>query len=314
MSVVINFYNDVDNVDMAPFALAKQNYQNYEVILVDDGSTDGTLDGILAKYKNLLPISKIIKNDFPVGLKKARNQGVKSAEGDIIVTLDLHTTFDEDFLKRIVSVFNANSDVAAVGALILPYGKKWFHDGFGTFSRVLFSLRKLFKNYDYVFGTAAAYKSKILEKIGYLSEGKVVEDTDASWRIRKEGFKIFTLEDNVVYHKGPQSAKNFFKTFIRDGLRAGVLLTKYKTKVLYPQFLGRILFLPLTILLFLLIPYPSFLFACGVTVFLFLLGAFATKRLTNAFNFLVITLAYVVASTTSIYLGFFHNLSKSDQL
>lgn len=308
MSVVINFYNEVANVGMAPLALTKQNYNNFEVIFVDDGSTDGTMQQILKKYKHKLPRIRIIRNDFPVGLRKARNQGVKSAKGSIIITLDLHTTFDESFLKRIATSFATKNEIAAVGALVLPYGEKWFHDGFRTFNKALFLLRKRFKNYDYVFGTAAAYRTKVLEEIGYLSDGEIVEDVDASWKIKREGYTVLTLENNVVLHKGPQSSGKFFKTFLRDGLRLAMLLKEYKRKIIYPQSLARVLILPLLIILFVVFPMESLVLVCAVALSFLLVGYFMTRSLRRAVNFLAVTITYVLASSLFVYLGAFLSL------
>lgn len=303
MSVVINFYNEVANVDMASLALSKQNYHDFEVIFVDDGSTDGTMQQILNKYKHKLPRIKVIRNDFPVGLRKARNQGVKSAEGNIIITLDLHTTFDDSFLKKIVTAFSTNNEVAAVGALVLPYGRSWFHDGFRTFNKILFLFRKRFRHYNYVFGTAAAYRADALEKIGYLSEGNIVEDVDASWKIKKQGYRLLTLADNMIFHKGPQLFGKFLKTFIRDSLRLALLLKKYKLKIIYPQSFLRLVVLPLLVLLILLFPLESLFIIWGSIVLLLLTGYFTTRRLKMAFYFLLITIIYIIVSSIFTYLG-----------
>jgi len=304
VSIVINFHNEIENVDMAPLALTKQNYQNFEVIFVDDGSTENTLNLILKKYQSKLPKIKLLCNAFPVGLRKARNQGVRVARGEIIITLDLHTTFDESFIKRIVSAFATHNDVAAVGALILPYGDRWFHYGFGTLNRVILSFRRLFRNYHFVFGTAAAYRADVLDKIGYLSEGEIVEDVDASWKIRKEGYTILTLEDNIVLHKGPQSFKKFLKTFIRDGIRLALLLRKYKRKIIYPQSFLRISVVPLLILFLLFFPFYTVSIICGIALFLLLLGYVVSKQLKNAFSFLIISIIYMIIISLSTNLGF----------
>jgi GT2 family glycosyltransferase len=288
---------------MAPFHLSKQSYRNFEVVLVDDGSTDGTLSQILDIYKTCFSKIKVIRNDSPVGLRKARNQGVKSAEGSIIVTLDLHTTFDEYFIERIVNAFSTDTQIAAVGALILSYGNRWFHGGFRVFNKALFLFRKRFSNYDYVFGTAAAYDAKVLEKIGFLSESDIVEDVDASWRIRKEGYKLLTVNDNVVFHKGPMKFSDFLKSFLRDGMRVAILLRRHKTKILYPQSLLRFLFLPLSVVVFFLFPIASLIAIFGVSLALLITGHMLAQNMKTALHFLLVTLLYVVLTSVSLYVA-----------
>ncbi len=194
---------------------------------------------------------------MPLGLRKARNQGVKAASGYLTITLDLHTTFDPLFLQRIVRVLNSSNKIGAVGAKILPYGGKWHHSGYEVFSNAVFKFRKLFKKYEFVFGTAAAYRSDVLKNINYLSEGEVIEDVDASWKITKAGFSIITLSDNMVYHKGPQDFHSLSKSFVRDGIRASIIFMQHKSQIVYPQSFLRFLWLPVLLLVAVLFPLQT---------------------------------------------------------
>lgn len=313
MSVVINFHNEVRNIDMAPLALTKQTYRFFEVILVDDGSTDETATAILDRYGDLLPNIKLIKIEKPLGLRPARNLGVKNSRGDIIITLDLHTTFDCNFLEKIVREFSNDEKIGAVGSLILPYGDRWFICGMRAVEKILFKIRKKIKKYNYVYGTAAAYNAKALKEIDYLSTGKLVEDVDASWRLTKSGWKILNIEENVVFHKGSyDSFKEFLSKLFSAGVRMAFLLSKYKDRIIYPQSLMRIM-LPLIILL--LLTSPFILLLLMINYFLGLTSVFIKICKENIKNSLIGTIIFLLLiffSSIGLYYGFIAIVTGKD--
>jgi len=304
VSVVINFYNEAKNVDMAPLALSKQTYRNFEVILIDDGSTDRTAELILEKYGSMLPCIKLIRIEKPRGLRPARNLGVKNAKGDIIITLDLHTTFDQRFIERIVTIFDEDKKVGAIGSVILPYGDKWFNCGMCAVEKLLFKIREKVQRYNYVYGTAAAYDAKALAKIGYLSTGKIVEDTDASWKLVENGWKILVAEDNLVFHKGSaRSFKGFLKKLFVGGVRAAFLLSKYKTKLFYPQNLARILF-PFFIILSLIYPFASLFLAIVYCLgFTFAFVIISKEAISSSLLGMISSLLLIFVSSLGLYYG-----------
>jgi len=304
VSVVINFRNEAENIDMAPLALSRQTYRNFEVILVDDGSTDRTAELTLEKYGTLLPNVTLIKVGKCLGLRPARNLGVKKSRGDIIITLDFHTTFDQKFIERIVKVFTDNEKVGAVGSLILPYGNEWFNRGMRVIEKFLFKLRRLIRGYNYIFGTAAAYRAKALREIGYLSTSNIVEDVDASWKLAKCGWDILIAEDNLVFHKGSyKTFGGFLRKLFVGGVRGAFLLSRYKKKLFYPQYLIRFL-LP-----FILIPLFLFPFILPLLMVIYLLvGTFvfiliSKESIRNSLLGIIIFLLMIVIFSLGLYYG-----------
>ncbi len=303
VSAVINYYNEKTNVDFAMFSLARQTYDNIEVILVDDCSTDGTTEEILEKYNSLLRL-RVINPGKHIGLRPARNLGVKAAAGQIIVTLDLHVKFDDLFIERIVHAFNMNPNLGAVGCLLLGTGDKWFNKGFNALEGFFFKIRANLTSYKYVFGGAAAFNSKILKSIGYLSENEVTEDEDISWRLQKAGWGVLLLKANIVYHKEPTTFKNFVKKLALIGLRATPVLTKFKSKLIYPQNLVRFFVLPLFLILLLilkpelmLVLVPAF-FASFVVIF-----ALDKSGMKKACCGSLVTAFFIVLTTMGFYYG-----------
>jgi len=106
LSVIIPTYNESDVVSDCLDSLAKQSYKDFEVIVVDDGSTDKTWD-LLSKLEKDNPLEKrnlrleILKQQHE-GPGAARNLGVSKAKGEILVFIDADMTFDSNFLKSLV--------------------------------------------------------------------------------------------------------------------------------------------------------------------------------------------------------------------
>lgn len=277
--MVINFYNEAENIHMAPLSLSKQTYVNFEVILVDDGSTDGTAALLLDSYEHLLPKVKLFTNKTNLGLRPARNLGVKKASGGIIITLDIHTTFNEDFIQKIVDQFNSNPKLGAVGSLVLPLESKWYAKGMGTLSLFFFLIRQRMRKYTWVNGGSAAYRTKALEDIAYLSENEVAEDVDASWKLIDKSWGVIILEDNIVFHKSTyQSFSHFFKLFFFGGVRTTYLLFKHKKQALFPQSLATFLFFPVVFLLLFLSPWLFVSLLLGYLVGFTLTLSYLTKQ------------------------------------
>src|SRR3989344_5665137 len=114
VSVVIPTYNEEDVIADCLESLAKQNFRDFEVIVVDDGSTDKT-PSVLSECQNpkSLPYRQagkfqILKQDH-LGAGAARNFGAKKAKGEILVFVDADMTFEKNFLKKLISPILAGS-------------------------------------------------------------------------------------------------------------------------------------------------------------------------------------------------------------
>jgi len=310
VSVVINYYNEKDNVDLAFKSLASQTYHDFEVILVDDGSTDGTTEKILGGYGNLLNVHviRLIKN---IGLRPARNMGVRNAKGCIIITLDMHVQFDSFFLERIVKAFNENSKIGACGCLVLGMGDSWFNKGFRYMEEFSFKIRARSGSYKYVFGAAAAFRSEIFELIGYLSENEITEDEDISWRLAKAGWDVRLLKDNVVYHKEPSRFVDFTKKLFNIGLRAAPVLLKHKSMLIRPQNSIRFIALPLCIIFLSLIKveFVFFLFLCYL-VCIPVIFVLTRNEFKKAFYVIPILILFIFFTTAGFYYGLMLNILK----
>ncbi|MDO1501265.1 glycosyltransferase family 2 protein [Winogradskyella maritima] len=117
ISVVIPVYNKAAFVEATLKSIADQSYENFEIIIVNDGSTDDSLDCIEAffnsteKKLNYNIISQVNK-----GLSNARNTGIEHCNGKLVFFLDADDFWHEEFLKRMVYLFNIYPDTNCFGS------------------------------------------------------------------------------------------------------------------------------------------------------------------------------------------------------
>jgi glycosyltransferase involved in cell wall biosynthesis len=112
VSVVIPCYNDKEYIEETVQSVLDQTFQDFEIIIVDDGSDKGTKK-VLFSLKN----EKIqIITQINQGLSSARNNGIKEAKGDYILTLDSDDTFDSAFLEKAVVILDKHQNIGAVSS------------------------------------------------------------------------------------------------------------------------------------------------------------------------------------------------------
>lgn len=181
------------------------------IVVVDNGSTDGSLQKLLKvsrKNRKLL----IIQNRQNFGFGKAANMGIKKAlamGADRIALLNPDLVFEPSFLDKLVA---NKADLVQV-ALKFQRGRKWIYDFGGKINWVLGRTYHLettnptnrfeYAPIDYVSGGATLIKSSVFEKIGFFDEGYFLyyEDVDFSLRARAAGFKLTMDRDIIVEHK-----------------------------------------------------------------------------------------------------------------
>jgi len=221
-SIIIPTFNSIKFIKSCLDSIFTQNYQDIEVIIVDNGSKDGTVDFMRKNYPQLI----VVKNDKNLGACKARNQGIESAKSTWILVLDCDIILEKDFFAKILkAINNLPPQIAMIQPKILNTDTKTIYSTGIFFS----SLRRFydigkgkidngqFSNSKYVFGAcsaAAVYKKQMLEEIkedsGYFDERFffLVEDVDLSWRAQRKGWKALYYPGAVCYHSGDSSFTN----------------------------------------------------------------------------------------------------------
>jgi cellulose synthase/poly-beta-1,6-N-acetylglucosamine synthase-like glycosyltransferase len=224
VSIIILTYNSERTIDDCIESVMKLNYpkDEMEVIVVDGGSTDKTLD-ILKEY----PV-KIIKHKKK-GFASSRNIGLHSAKGEIIVFTDSDCIVDVNWLKELLRCFN--SHIGAVGGPCLPPKTNTFGycvSALGYPGGGLASVFNKFNETKELSTCNFAMRREILNEIGYFDESFVYggEDTDFVRRIQKK-YKLFFNPKAIVYHRPRERLVDFIKWWIRRGKGDVELHKKY---------------------------------------------------------------------------------------
>jgi len=211
ISIVIVGYNAGKYLSLCLDSIYNQTYRNFEVIFVNNGSTDYTAS-ILKSY----PDVRIVKNKDNKGFCFANNQGIKIARGMYILSLNSDIVLDNNFLLEMkkaaeanyVALFGAkmlNSDGKTIDStgLVLSRYYRFFDRGSGEIERGQYDERLD------IFGPCAAaalYKKEMLEDIKHNGEYFdedfffLAEDFDLSWRARKKGWKARFVPTAICYH------------------------------------------------------------------------------------------------------------------
>jgi GT2 family glycosyltransferase len=201
-------------------SIFKQQYQDFETIVVDNGSPDGTIDFIKKNH----PAVKLIVNKENLGASCARNQGIRAASGEWILTLDCDVVLENGFLKEIMEFAKDRKDLVGIiqPKILTQDAKRIFSCGIGTcglrrFYDIGYNLTDATRfNVDVsVFGAccaAALYRRKTLEelkdKYGYFDERFffLFEDADLSWRAQKKGWECLYYPKARCFHVGNSSS------------------------------------------------------------------------------------------------------------
>jgi len=214
VSIIILNYNGKIFLDECLTSIFNTKYENFEIILVDNGSSDGSVEYVKEKYgeKEKLRILALNKN---MGFAKGNNEGFKIAKGEYIIFLNNDVRVEENWLKELVKVMEENSNIgAAQPKILLDDGihidaAGCFIDYMGrVYQRGVFEKDKgQYNSMDEVFyakGAAIIVKRKVLEEVGVFDPNYFLyyEETDLCWRIWLKGYKVVYVQNSIIYHKG----------------------------------------------------------------------------------------------------------------
>jgi len=207
-------------------SIKKQTFKEFEVIFVDNGSTDGSSEWVAEHYGDFVTI---VQNEQNRGFAEGNNQGILRARGRYMVLINNDTVLKDDFLEELMKPAVNNSDVGMCASKILFYdnpsvidatGQLLYWDGLNR-QKGHFEVDNGKYNVDceilFPPGCGSLYKKEMLEEIGLFDEDFFAygEDTDLGLRARIAGWKCVYVHRAVIYHKRSGSTGEYsaFKAF-----------------------------------------------------------------------------------------------------
>lgn len=219
-SIIIVNWNGKLHLPNCLDSLKTQTFRDFEIILVDNGSSDGSLEFVIEHY----PWVKTVSLSANQGFAGGNNSGLPHASGEYIITLNNDTEADPCWLEELVSVADENPAVGMVASRICSYddhdlidslGVKICRDGMsrGAFRLQRFSRLELGRTEGILMPSACAalYRRSMIEAIGFFDEEffAYCEDTDLGLRGRRAGWEALLARDAVIYHKYSQTGGTF---------------------------------------------------------------------------------------------------------
>lgn len=210
VSVIIVNWNGEALLQECLESLRRQTYRHFEVILVDNASTDGSVDFIRQQF----PEAKLIRLEQNRGFAGGNIEGLRVAKGDYIALLNNDAVVEASWLAELVAVMNADSRVGICASKLVNYfdpeqidcaGDGCATSGHG-YKRGNGLAAGLYQTQEYVFGACAGavlYRRAMIDDIGFLDPDFFIqcEDTDLNFRAKLMEWKCVYVPTAVALHR-----------------------------------------------------------------------------------------------------------------
>lgn len=244
VSIVILNFNAGDLLLDCVESILKTNYDNYEVILVDNASKDNSHKKCKEKFKQIT----LIENNKNLGYCEGNNVGIRKAKGEHVVILNPDTIVEPNWLNELIKSFNTHGKglyqpkflATTNPKMLLSTGNMIQLFGFG-YSRSKGELDKnQFDNHEiigYASGTCLFTSTEIIKKLEMFDPFLFAfhDDLDLGWRAAQRGIKSYYVPKSIVYHpiEGYSFKWSPFKFYLMERNRLYCLLTHYSRSTLY---------------------------------------------------------------------------------
>lgn len=243
--IILNHNGEKELKECLP-SLKKQTYKNFEVILVDNASTDNSVNFV----KDNFPWVKIVKNSRNLGFCEGNNIGAKHAKGDYLIFLNQDTKVDDHWLEELMSTVTSDAFVGLCGCKILRFDGKTL-DSIGAYIDIFGfpqTPESVYRMDNHRQGTTMEVfipsgpcfiiKRDVWKKIGGFDPLYFcyMENIDLGWRARLAGYKVVTNLRAIVYHKGgtiTRKMRHAHKKYLTERNTLRTLLKNYQISTLF---------------------------------------------------------------------------------
>ena len=221
ISVIIVNYNGKKLLENCLESLFKTDYNNFEVILVDNNSTDGSMEFVTKNYPKII----VIKLDSNKGFAEPNNIGAKIAKGEYLLFLNNDTVTTTNFISEMVKVLEKDEKIAICQSLLLkPDGNIDSSGDFIDKMGIVYNSKTKtdeIKEISSARGASMLIRKKIFDKLGGFDEKFFFsfEDVDLGWRSWILGYKVVIVPNSIVYHSAGKTSSNFKPEVAFHGLK-----------------------------------------------------------------------------------------------
>ncbi len=216
VSIVVPGYNEEKVIGHCVDSILASDYPRREIILVDDGSTDGTLNE-MRRYEKMPGVVVIAKPNG--GKASALNAGLARATGEVVFFVDADGIFAPNTISEMLKGFESERVGAVCGndspvnldRLQTRLANLQTHVGTGFVRRALATLNCL----PIISGNIGAFRRGALEKTGPFIEGFIGEDLELTWRVHKAGYRVAFQPWATVYAEVPSTLGGLWKQRVR---------------------------------------------------------------------------------------------------
>jgi len=217
VSIIVPNWNGKHVLRPCLRSLTNLKYPNYEVIVVDNASTDGSPKIV----KDEFPDVKLIVNEKNLVWAGGCNVGIKSAKGEMIAFFNNDAVADPEWLSKLVNVIRSSPQIGVVGGIVLCYEPKDIIDDAGmkidpvtgivwhvNRGKRLVQVEKQ-EDIDFISGVDLLTKREVIEKIGAFDEGYPLynEETDWGLNAKRAGYECKIVPSAFVWHIGSFTVK-----------------------------------------------------------------------------------------------------------
>jgi len=207
VSIIVVNWNGMKYIKDCLESLLKQTYKNFEIVVVDNASTDGSIEYVEKNF----PMVNVIKNKKNLGFAEGNNIGINNCQGQYVALFNPDAVAEKDWLLRLVTSLKTSEKIGGACGKLYYLGDRFGKDAvFCTWSKVNpfsaapynFRNNEPTSNIDYLTGAAMVVKKNVIQKIGLLDPQYFLyfDETDWCARMIRAGFDLVYVPTAIAWH------------------------------------------------------------------------------------------------------------------